>query len=77
MSKNNYENSTTIEFVEFFGLIQIILIVIKLFGGLKDWPITALLLPSIIVVITLVLSISVAFVLMVIGLIMMNKQHKE
>lgn len=76
MAKNDHENSTIIEFLEFFGLIQIILVVIKLFGGLKDWPITALLLPSIIVI-TLVLSISVAFVLMVIGLIMMNKQNKE
>lgn len=75
--KNKKENSSIIDYLSFTGLIQIILIVIKVCGGLKDWPITAILLPSIVALVTFFICIAVAFVLICMGLITMKKNNKE
>lgn len=74
---SNKSDNNTLNYLSFAGLVQIIIIIIRLCGGLKDWPITAILLPSIVALVTLFICIVVAFVLICIGLIAMNKQHKE
>ena len=61
--------SPTMQFLMTIGLMQIILCVIRVCGGLVNWPMEAVLMPAIFGLCVITLAAAVVFVILVIALV--------